>query len=612
MEKTVVRKDGRVWSDSSRLQLLAYLNWCVTYRGNLLPTAGDHLRRVTGNSFTETQIRQKLRREWQNHGLCDNFNEVFTQGTPSLNLSDQEQMEIQSIFSGLRHGPHELRSNTRETQTRSRAAPNTVRTSKAKSPAIRLKVTNKNSPIRPETSPQLLDYNAGDEGDGDSAVNLIEVPTTESELSSLCPSFLSVPQSQTPTSSPVPSEKPSGDIAALQDEVLKLKGHNLTLQNRVSVLETDHAEIRHLRESEKGDDIKYCTRMIYILEKRNKAKSTHSRNVKDFQAGRRRLPESTIMQEYTALYSSIINESQAFCEDDESPRIRNNNEDAHPARGWAMTASGWDLYPLLCYYNTEAIPSSRLVAALVGAGIFDLVFERAFPDVLGVESPLMDGYRRHILVKDGLEALHMADLAALESFTQRDVDGKARLKNQMIEEKAEHLSKFMLQSLSFCITAWNRQARTPDYDSHMEEANLDNDLDMEEVPTDDDPDIKEAPTHDDLGTEEMSPDLEDPLRKALNLKFSLTTSMTRLKFYFFLPGHCFDETSMEKDDMSSDGCSVKLCLLPALFSVPRSRLDTRIEESRWEVETRYDRCLTEAREDEVASLRLVAKAVVLT
>ncbi|RSM15779.1 hypothetical protein CDV31_004880 [Fusarium ambrosium] len=507
MEKTVVRKDGRVWSDSSRLQLLAYLNWCVTYRGNLLPTAGDHLRRVTGNSFTEMQIRQKLRREWQNHGLCDNFNEVFTQGTPSLNLSDQEQMEIQSIFSGLRHGPHELRSNTRETQTRSRAALNAVRTLRAKSPAIRLKVTNKNSP---------------------------------------------------------------------------------------------------------GDDIKYCTRMISILEKRNKARSTHSRNVKDFQAGRRGLPESTIMQEYTALYSSIINESQAFCEDDEGPRIRNNNEDAHPARGWAMTASGWDLYPLLCYYNTEAIPSSRLVAALVGAGIFDLVFERAFPDVLSVESPLMDGYRRHILVKDGPEALHMADLAALESFTQRDVDGKARLKKQMIEDKAEHLSKFMLQSLSFCITAQNHQATTPDDDSDMEEAHLDNDLDMEEVPTDEDPDIEEAPTHDDLGTEEMSPDLEDPLRKALNLKFSLTTSMTRLKFYFFLPGHCFDETSMEKDDMSSDGCAVKLCLLPALFSVPRSRLDTRIEESRWEVETRYDRFLTEAREDEVASLRLVAKAVVLT
>jgi hypothetical protein len=171
----------------------------------------------------------------------------------------------------------------------------------------------------------------------------------------------------------------------------------------------------------------------------------------------------------------------------------------------------------------------------------------------------------------------MADLAALESLTHRDSDGKDTIKERMIEEKAEHLSEFMLQSLNFCITA-KSQDTTLDGDTVMQEP----------------------------------PDLDNPLRKALSLKFALTTSMTRLKFYFFLPGHDFDKTGMEKDDMSSDGCVVKLCLLPALFSVPRDKLDSRIEESRWEIETQYDRCLTEATEEEVASLRLVAKAVVLT
>lgn len=146
MEKAVARKNGRVWSDSSRLQLLAYLNLCATYRENLLSTAEDHLKRVTGNDFTQTQIRRKLRFEWEKHGLCDNFDDVFAQGTPSLELSDEEQSEIQAIFTGLLHGPHGLRSNTRETRNRSRAALNTVGTFTAKSPAIRLKLTNKNSP----------------------------------------------------------------------------------------------------------------------------------------------------------------------------------------------------------------------------------------------------------------------------------------------------------------------------------------------------------------------------------------------------------------------------------------------------------------------------------
>ncbi|KAI8670014.1 hypothetical protein NCS56_00805200 [Fusarium sp. Ph1] len=579
MEKTVARKNGRVWSDSNRLQLLAYLNWCATYRENLLPTAEDHLKRVTGNDFTQTQIRRKLRLEWKNHGLCDNFDDVFTQGTPSLDLSDEEQSEIQSIFTGLLHGPHGLRSNTWETRARSRAALNTVRTFAAKRPAIRLKVTNKNSPTRPGASLYPLDYSVNDKGDKDNAVNSIDVLDTESEvseLSPLCPSLQSASHSPSPTSSPGPTGQPSDDIAALQDEVLKLKGHNLTLQNRVSELETDHEEMRHLRKSTKGD-IDYSNRMMYILEKRNKAMSTHSGNVEYSKARRPGLPESTIMQEHQGLYLEILNEAHAFSRGDKSPKISNNDQNAHPARGWAMKASGWDLHPLLCHYMSEKIPSSRLVAALVAAGIFELVFERAFPDVLGVESPLIDGYRRHILAKNGSEALHMADLAALESLTHRDSDGKDRLKERMIEEKVEHLSEFMLQSLNFCFMA-KSQMTTPDGDTAMQE----------------------------------SPDLENPLRKALSLKFALTTSMTRLKFYFFLPGHDFDETRMEKDDMSSDGCVVKLCLLPALLSVPRDKLDTRIEESRWEVETHYDRCLTEATEEEVASLRHVAKAVVLT
>lgn len=254
-----------------------------------------------------------------------------------------------------------------------------------------------------------MDYSVKDEGDEDNAVNSIDVLHTESEvseLSSLYPSLQSAPHSPSLTSSPGPTEQPSDDISALQDEVLKLKGYNLTLQNRVSELETDHEEMRHLRKSSKGD-INYCNRMVSILEKRNKAMSTHSGNLEYSKARRPGLPESTIMQELQDLYLGILNEAQAFSRGDKSPKISNNNENAHPARGWAIKASGWDLHPLLCHYMSEKIPSSRLVAALVAAGIFDLVFERAFPDVLGVESPLMNGYRRHILAK-GKSASHVA------------------------------------------------------------------------------------------------------------------------------------------------------------------------------------------------------------
>lgn len=233
-------------------------------------------------------------------------------------------------------------------------------------------------------------------------MNLIQVLDTESEISepspSSRPSLLSALQSPSPPR-PGPAEQPSDGLTALQAEVLKLKCRNLALQNRVSELETEHAEISHLRNST-GGEIDECTRMVRILEKRIKAaQSTRPPNPEDPETRRLGLSEGFIMQEYKELYHSILVESQALCGDDSCSRISNNDENAHPARGWAMKASGWDLVPLLCHYNIEAIPSSRLIAALVGAGIFDLVFERVFPDVLGLESPLMNGYRRHILAK---------------------------------------------------------------------------------------------------------------------------------------------------------------------------------------------------------------------
>ncbi|KAJ4321514.1 hypothetical protein N0V84_005317 [Fusarium piperis] len=585
MENTLRRRDGRVWSDSNRLQLLAYLNWCVTYRDNLLQTGQDHLKRVTGNDFTETQIRRKLLHEWDKRGLCANFDDVFSQGTPSLNLSEEEQNEIQSIFTGLCHNLQESRNDTRATRLRSRAAPKTVKTPTNKRQAIRLALTIKNSPIRSEESPPLLGYSANDDGDEGNAVNLIPVSDTESKViepSTTCLRIRSIdlqsaPQGPSPLPSPGPTGPPSDCIASLQAELLKLKGHNFALQNRVSELEMDHTEIRRFRESADGD-IEYCTRTVHYLEKQLETMSAHLHNVADSETGRLGLPTSTIAQEYKVLYLDVLDASQTFCEDHSSPRISTNAETAHPVRVWARKASGRDFDPLLCHYNIQTVPNSRLVVALIGAGLFDLVFERAFPEILSAESPLTNGYRRHILTKDGSDALRLADLAALESLTQGDRASKDRLKERMIDEKAKHLSEFMLQSLSFCM-AENHQPAT----------------------SDDDSDTKEVP-----------PDLDILLRQALKLKLALTTSMTRLKFYFFWPGADFDETSMEKDYMSGDGGVVKLCLFPALFSVPRETLGTRLEESRWAVDSHHDRYLTNATEEEVASLPLVARAVVLT
>ncbi|KAG4259812.1 hypothetical protein FPRO03_12462 [Fusarium proliferatum] len=59
---TSTRRDGPVWSNSHRLELLAFLNWCVQQdKGpDFYTLVADHLKRATKKSFTKVQIRKKL------------------------------------------------------------------------------------------------------------------------------------------------------------------------------------------------------------------------------------------------------------------------------------------------------------------------------------------------------------------------------------------------------------------------------------------------------------------------------------------------------------------------------------------------------------------------
>ncbi|KAM0433417.1 hypothetical protein ACHAPT_004295 [Fusarium lateritium] len=460
-------------------------------------------------------------------------------------------------------------------QPRSRAVPRT-----AKKPSTAKTRAKNRAPA--EAIPRVQDSGANggpDEPDWDNSRELVEIPDTQSELSTsgFIPRNVDL-QDTTKSPSPGPAEQQApGATVALRAEVLRLKGHNFVLQNRIFELEIDLKQISHCRESVNGN-MEQLIQQMYAYEKRLAVMTDHLQHVADAETGMLGISEGDIIHRYKVLYNRIQGGSQSLCGAHDGPRITMTDQGDDSGRAWAIKTSSWELYPLLCHYNREAIPNSRLVVALVAAGIFDLVFERVFPEVLAVECPLMNGYRSHILAKDGPDALHMADLAALKSLTPGNGLGKERFEEEMVEEKAEHLTELMLQRLSFCIPPEKRQ---PPVDQDMED--------------------------------DEAPDLKSPLRQALSLKLSLATSMARLKFYFFRPGSDFCKEGMERDEMSNpDGLVVKLCLLPALFSVPGDWIDTKFEKSRWGADAYYDRYFTEATEEEAVSLRLVAKAVVLT
>ncbi|CAG7557823.1 unnamed protein product [Fusarium equiseti] len=121
----------RVWTARERFQLLAYLNWCVQYnQGNFDNTAADHLERATNKKFTQYQIQEQLKDEWDAYGRKGSkFEELFSVGTAALEtLRPREQNAIEQMLARI--GPpsegHRLRSTARALASRSHTLP-TVR-----------------------------------------------------------------------------------------------------------------------------------------------------------------------------------------------------------------------------------------------------------------------------------------------------------------------------------------------------------------------------------------------------------------------------------------------------------------------------------------------------
>jgi hypothetical protein len=108
--------------------------------------------------------------------------------------------------------------------------------------------------------------------------------------------------------------------------------------------------------------------------------------------------------------------------------------------------------------------------------------------------------------------------------------------------------------------------------------------------------------------------LESHLSEALSMKLELALSVKRFRYFFFRPGTPFDAETMQPDisqgrDLMINDYGLKICIFPALFSVPEE--DGEREQ---EVERSFGvnhKVLSEARLDDLKSLVLVAKARVL-
>ncbi|KAL7760901.1 hypothetical protein ACKLNR_007436 [Fusarium oxysporum f. sp. zingiberi] len=600
------------WSTTDRLQLLAYLNWCVQYCVKFEVTAPGYLKKATGRHFSKERIRQKLYNEWKTYGKCKRFNDLFEQGTAGLSPLVGEEQEI---F-------HKIITNMKPAQearcTRSRSLGLAARSGTLSAPRSILSISSSrepnelstpqagNSKMVPERPRQKTKAKSSlgptrmasnnDHSDDELARddNTEKVKSeAESELSTIAsPEFAdmelqlapTIPDSQEDTMTVISQTRSNSPIEVRlrqsEADLLKQKSYSMTLENRISELERINNDLKHCNRSAQGNHGEE-TRLREEISRykiRLEREGLLMKNYKELEADRLGFLNTSLRADYGKLHSNIRDTSSRICRlslDDTLPEQRTGFSQL--ADNWARRIGRRDLGSLLGHCETAQIPKKVILAALLAAGIFELVLEEVFPTFLAADSPLLDQYRKHIETESGWNALQRLDVISIKSLVS-----DKHVKKRIISERSNRLSSLMLQNLSCFLPLESR-------------------------------DITQRSRHNDLETDIIN-DTSTTLYHAVGVKIELMLSVKRLKYLFFKPGALFDAEKMEVvesqvGDTARLGQEVKTCVLPALFTISEADHETGVKEGLG-FRSSYSKALAEVRDEDLKSLVLVGKAIV--
>lgn len=84
-----------LWDDEDIIQLLAFLDFCLTHRLDFESLVESHLVKVTGKAFSKTNIDRKLKREWTKcgHDKSTTFRDLLREGSSVLAYYKVEEHE---------------------------------------------------------------------------------------------------------------------------------------------------------------------------------------------------------------------------------------------------------------------------------------------------------------------------------------------------------------------------------------------------------------------------------------------------------------------------------------------------------------------------------------
>ncbi|KAF4463870.1 hypothetical protein FALBO_9307 [Fusarium albosuccineum] len=486
------------WTPGRRRQLLACLNWCVTYGKDFFAVAGGYLGPVIGEEISKKQIRRRLYREWRNNGRCASYKELCEIGTTGLNLSEEEEKAIGDIVTSINNPfPRALRSRRTPVML---ATPRKLSVARLK-PRIKLKITvNRNTandkPAEEPSTPPVIEISGSPREESNEPAHspLPLDDAVQAEVDATCPN--PTPEQLHDTTNPQ------------EDELLKLKSENFRMTHEL------------LEKRREIDELRRCDDAQGVGEPQLRKTISYLKGQLDLQ---RQLPEipQDGTQNLRRLGKKIENGYRAL---DRS--IQGACEEAHPDK--------WQVFPLTLseYIATDwSIP-------------------------------------------EGPQKLRHLDITTLESIVPEEAIMKG-----LTPPNVNSLAEFILRTLRFFLPPKSQN-------------------------------IGLRPSHD----HEMnaSKSLDNTLSEALSLRLQLAKSTTHVKFFFFKPDAPFNpETMRLQDRPRASNLPVRLCLLPALFVRSVDEDTEALEDAISGSDPNHNRYLKEAREEDLESLSLLAKAVVV-
>jgi hypothetical protein len=449
---------SKKWSEDQVTRLLAWLDYCLLHEIDFKSTVVQHLKEKAQKEVHLGQVHAKLKREWLNLGRGDskNVNDLYQEGTSCLVELDQEEREAirQAIVAlGVPPVKYRIRGASSVCQSPSRTlsigrrksssstlsivptiattevgsqnpwrdlAASHIESSDASDPSIRSEVHSVHSKaarwIAPDSRPQI----EGDDSDSPAPL-LLQVNSLRQYIPETQEDIPNVKTENRGETRSIPSSLRTTAVVDARDNQLdllerelrtskskvgELRGEIFALNRRLVTarLERDNGR-PWVPSAALGRDIDAIAILRSEHSKlRNELIAMQGMKEDLVQLSAIGLgPSDTQIQSECDLIESGIADACSSLSaynlmQEGIGSFSASEHDVSILSTWTRRISGYDIGPFLLRCSEAGVYEVDLLRAVVAAIICSLVFDTPFSELMSVESPILEYYRKHISI----------------------------------------------------------------------------------------------------------------------------------------------------------------------------------------------------------------------